>query len=324
MKRPDRDTIRRVLDERATPQEAREVARWFSSAEGAAELSRLIDEEARMLETGERMPASGIPSEAIYRRIRAALVRRRRRRIALRVAAVLIPCLLVLGVGIRLDRQVGGIFSAPEYAEIYVPKGERMQMVFQDGTRVWLNADTRLRYSEKFGFSMRRVELDGEAYFSVSHNPARPFVVGLGGAQIEVLGTEFNVQAYDDSPLIAVSLDAGSVSMSDGRNSFLLAPSDRLLYDRTTRQGRLDHVDTSGASLWRKSIISFRDTPLEEVLRTLGRWYDVTFRVTDPRAYDYYFTLTTHDSSLREILSELQRIAPMRFTREGDTIVIGM
>ena len=145
MKRPDRDTIRRVLDERATPQEAREVARWFSSAEGAAELSRLIDEEARMLETGERMPASGIPSEAIYRRIRAALVRRRRRRIALRVAAVLIPCLLVLGVGIRLDRQVGGIFSAPEYAEIYVPKGERMQMVFQDGTRVWLNADTRLR-----------------------------------------------------------------------------------------------------------------------------------------------------------------------------------
>ena len=57
MKRPDRDTIRRVLDERATPQEAREVARWFSSAEGAAELSRLIDEEARMLETGERMPA---------------------------------------------------------------------------------------------------------------------------------------------------------------------------------------------------------------------------------------------------------------------------
>ena len=108
------------------------MARWFSSAEGAAELSRLIDEEARMLETGERMPASGIPSEAIYRRIRAALVRRRRRRIALRVAAVLIPCLLVLGVGIRLDRQVGGIFSAPEYAEIYVPKGERMQMVFQD------------------------------------------------------------------------------------------------------------------------------------------------------------------------------------------------
>lgn len=308
MKRPDRDTIRRVLDERATPQEAREVARWFSSAEGAAELSRLIDEEARMLETGERMPASGIPSEAIYRRIRAALI----------------PCLLVLGVGIRLDRQVGGIFSAPEYAEIYVPKGERMQMVFQDGTRVWLNADTRLRYPEKFGFSMRRVELDGEAYFSVSHNPARPFVVGLGGAQIEVLGTEFNVQAYDDSPLIAVSLDAGSVSMSDGRNSFLLAPSDRLLYDRTTRQGRLDHVDTSGVSLWRKSIISFRDTPLEEVLRTLGRWYDVTFKVTDPRAYDYYFTLTTHDSSLREILSELQRIAPMRFTREGDTIVIGM
>ena len=158
MKRPDRDTIRRVLDERATPQEAREVARWFSSAEGAAELSRLIDEEARMLETGERMPASGIPSEAIYRRIRAALVRRRRRRIALRVAAVLIPCLLVLGVGIRLDRQVGGIFSAPEYAEIYVPKGERMQMVFQDGTRVWLNADTRLRYPEKFGFSMRRAK----------------------------------------------------------------------------------------------------------------------------------------------------------------------
>ena len=179
MKRPDRDTIRRVLDERATPQEAREVARWFSSAEGAAELSRLIDEEARMLETGERMPASGIPSEAIYRRIRAALVRRRRRRIALRVAAVLIPCLLVLGVGIRLDRQVGGIFSAPEYAEIYVPKGERMQMVFQDGTRVWLNADTRLRYPEKFGFSMRRVELDGEAYFSVSHNPTTKGRAGL-------------------------------------------------------------------------------------------------------------------------------------------------
>ena len=84
-----------------------------------------------MLETGERMPASGIPSEAIYRRIRAALVRRRRRRIALRVAAVLIPCLLVLGVGIRLDRQVGGIFSAPEYAEIYVRRASGCRWSFR-------------------------------------------------------------------------------------------------------------------------------------------------------------------------------------------------
>ena len=324
MKRPDRDTIRRVLDERATPQEAREVARWLSSSEGSSDLSQLIDEEARMLETGERTPVSGVPSEELFRRVRALLARRRRWRVAFRVAAVLIPCLLVLGIGLRLDRQVGGIFSSPQYAEIYVPKGERMQMAFQDGTRVWLNSDTRLRYPERFGFSERRIELDGEAYFIVSHNPARPFIVGVGGAQVQVLGTEFNVQAYRESPVISVALDQGSVSMSDGRNSFLLAPSDRLTYDRTTRQGRLDHVDTSGASLWRKSIISFKDTPLEEVLRTLGRWYDVTFKVTDPRAYGYYFTLTTCDSPLDEILSEMQRIAPMHFTREGSTIVIAM
>ena len=320
MKRPDRDTIRRVLDERATPQEAREVARWFSSAEGAAELSRLIDEEARMLETGERMPASGIPSEAIYRRIRAALVRRRRRRIALRVAAVLIPCLLVLGVGIRLDRQVGGIFSAPEYAEIYVPKGERMQMVFQDGTRVWLNADTRLRYPEKFGFSMRRVELDGEAYFEVAHNEKLPFRVEARDCKLTVLGTKFNVSAYEEDPVVQTALMEGSLRFESERARETMTPGDLITYHRASGCVRRERADTEQFCGWIDGIIRYDAITLPALLRKLAREHaaEIELRTADFDTKTFRISLTKAQD-IESILNGLCDILPISVQRDGNS-----
>ena len=127
----------------------------------------------------------------------------------------------------------------------------------------------------KFGLFERRIRLEGEAYFEVTHNPRRPFVVEFEGGEIQVLGTSFNVKAYRDDDIVAVTLDEGRVVLDDRRGGrFELSPSEQLLYDRRSGEGRIVRgADAMRYSIWKDDVISFRDTPLAEVLETLSRWY---------------------------------------------------
>jgi len=136
-----------------------------------------------------------------------------------------IPVVLVLGVALRLDRQVGGIFSAAEYDEFVVDRGRRTQCLFQDGSIAYLNSESKIIYPVKFGLFERRIQLEGEAYFKVEHNTRRPFVVEFEGGEIRVLGTSFNVKAYRGDDIVAVTLDEGRVVLDGRSGSFELTPS---------------------------------------------------------------------------------------------------
>lgn len=321
----DKNIINRVIAESASKKEAVEVVDWFSSSiEGQQCLSDLLDKDAYLMESEPNIGRSFTPiqSDVLFKKIDRTIYQNRIRKNLLRVAAVLLPLLLVTGLGFYLNNQTD-IFAETTYSEVYVPKGEDARIFFQDGTEVFLNADTRIRYPNKFGLRKREIYLDGEAYFNVVSNRNRPFIVHAQHTETEVVGTSFNVRAYGNSSTIEVVLDEGRTSFHVHQNSYPMLPGQKIEYDKSTGRTTLRNlINPSNASLWKKNILHFYDTPLAEVIKELERRYDVEFHVQKPEALSYSYTLTTKQPGIENVLKELQKISPVKFIVEGDMITV--
>lgn len=327
MNTPDKKTIDRVLNNEATSKEAKEVVRWFSTPEGRAYLSQQIDLDAEKItpDKEDQFIDHAIPSEQIYSLIEKKIRWQQNRKIIFRVAAILIPFVLFMGLLWQVDSRVE-LFSETAYDEIFVPKGEKLQMVFQDGTKAHLNSETKIRYPRKFGLNERKIILEGEGYFTVTKNTKRPFIVDLNGVNIKVLGTAFNVKAYPEEQDVSVVLDEGKINIEPlSFQPFVLNPGEQAIYNRQKKTCEIIKVaQNNNFSLWKKNIISFKDTPLEEVVKTLNRWYNVNFVVSDSLALQYSYTLKCEQAQLKEILQDLEKISPVKFTEKDEVIYIGL
>ena len=255
-----------------------------------------------------------IPSEKMYHQIQKNISRKQIKRICFRVAAILIPVIFLVGLYLQINSRVD-LFGTTEYEEIRVAKGERIQMMFQDGTRVYINSDSWLKYPKKFGLSKREVFLVGEAYFVVAKNKKRPFIVNLNGPSVHVLGTSFDVQAYPENKDIVICLDEGHVNLTlSSAKEYPLLPGEKLIYNKESDQCRIIKNDHSKqVSMWKDNVISFKDTPLTEVVKVLNRWYNVNFKIEDEQASKYVYTLTSDNTILEKVLQDLEKIAPVKF-----------
>ncbi|MEN6589082.1 MAG: FecR domain-containing protein [Proteiniphilum sp.] len=325
MQSSNNDIVNSVLNGTATKDEARIVAGWFSSTiEGQQHLSDLLDKDAYLMETQPDTGKSFSPlqSDHLYKKIEKTIYEKRMRRMTLKVAAIVLPILMIGAFGYFFKEQTA-LFTESTYAELYVPKGEDARLFFQDGTEVFLNADTRIRYPEKFGLRKREVWLEGEAYFNVAPNKRRPFVVHAQNTWTTVTGTSFNVNAYSDKETIQVVLDEGKTSFQVQQSSFPMLPGQQVEYDKTTGRTTLRNlVRPSNASLWKKNVVYFYDTPLTEVMKVLERKYNVEFHVQSDDALNYSYTLTTKQATIDEVLQELQKIAPVKFNHRENKVYV--
>ena len=157
--------------------------------------------------------------------------------------------------------------------------------------------------------------MEGEAYFVVSKNSRRPFIVNLNGPAVHVLGTSFGVQAYPENEDITVCLDEGHVNLtllSDKK--YPLQPGEKLVYNKESEHCTIiRNTDAHLSSLWKKNVIAFKDTPLSEVIKVLNRWYDVDFKIEDKAAWNVFFTLTSENTLLEKVLRDLEKISPLHF-----------
>lgn len=320
----DKKTIEKVISGTSTKENAREVTDWFSSSvEGQQFLSDMLDKDAFLMEEEPedfQNTISPYRSDVLLSKINRQIVRKKTIRLALSVAAVLLPLILITGFMVQLSNRYD-LFGNSRYSEIYVPKGEKMQILFQDGSRAYLNSDTRLRYPEKFALLNREIFLEGEAYFQVASNKKRPFIVNTGETSVKVLGTSFNVNAYKDNKEIRIVLDEGEIVFAARNNEYRLNPGQKFIYDTENKQLYLVNVRNSGEeSLWKSNYIRLNDTPLRETLEILDRKFNIPFKVIDNKALAYSFNLLSEDKSLNYILSELEKIAPVKFVEVNDTI----
>ena len=153
-----------------------------------------------------------------------------------------------------------------------IPRGGEYQLLLPDGTRVWLNAATTIKYPTRFDGRTRKVQLVGEAYFQVAKDPEHPFIVESEGQSVEVLGTHFNVNTYKPSAGV-ITLEEGKVRVSSGAEKAILRPGQQAAVSRGTL--KVFDADMESALAWKNGLLLFRDAPLRTVLDEVSRWYDV-------------------------------------------------
>lgn len=200
--------------------------------------------------------------------------------------------------------EAGQSSAAISYNTIATPRGGQYRLELSDGTRVWLNAASSLRYPVRFDGENREVELTGEAYFEVAKNAAKPFRVKANGAEVVVLGTHFNVNAYADEPATRTTLLEGSVKVLTGARSDLLRPGQQA--DVKAGGIAVSAADTDKAVAWKEGYFQFSGSSLQEVMRQLMRWYDIDVRyegVIRPRRFGGEISRT---SNLDEVLKILE------------------
>jgi transmembrane sensor len=211
--------------------------------------------------------------------------------------------------------------AAMQYNTMETPRGGQFQLFLPDGTRVWLNAASSLKYPVDFGASGdRKVELSGEAYFEVAHNQDRPFKVVTARQVVEVLGTHFDINAYTDEPNTKTTLLEGSVKVTGGENSAMLKPGQEA---NLTDHFKIADVDTEEAVAWKNGYFRFDDEKLETVMRKVSRWYnvDVVYRDNDVKN-DLFAAVTTRFADISTLLKIMEQTGDASFSIEGTKIII--
>ncbi|WP_316753342.1 FecR family protein [Pedobacter gandavensis] len=207
--------------------------------------------------------------------------------------------------------------------KIEIPKGGQYQLILPDGTKVWLNSSSSLKYPASFAtLKERKVELFGEAYFEVKHQDNMPFKVISGTHEIKVLGTHFNVMAYPEEQAIRTTLLQGSVGISNGAYSMKIKPGEESVSSGKTKQIAVEKADLEKAMAWKNGRFEFANSELPEIMRQLSRWYDVTI--------DYRLTANpgkfgggiSKDQTLEEVLKLIEGNGICHFKVEGRKVVV--
>lgn len=213
------------------------------------------------------------------------------------------------------------VFGNEEVFTLQTPLGGTYKIILADGSQVWLNAGSILKYPKEFGLEKRQVELVGEGYFVVTPDAHRPFTVRSAEQEVTVLGTEFNISAYTNQKELVTTLIEGSVEVIDAhQQSYALRPGEQAVFDGKTM--RVTSVDVNYYTSWKIGRFIFNREPLQEVLKQLTRWYDVEFvSQVDLRSIELWGTLS-RDIMLSELLDVLEINTGLTFKRKGRRVMI--
>ena len=206
------------------------------------------------------------------------------------------------------------------FNKIETPRGGQYKVLLPDGTAVWLNAASSLKYPASFGqLKERRVMLFGEAYFEVAHNKQKPFVVEAGGQEIKVLGTHFNVNAYADEPQKRTTLLQGSVQVSNGGRILLLHPGEQSQF--SSHSFTSGSADIQTATGWKNGRLAFSRTDIRQVLREIARWYDIEIEYSGAEPNYTISGEVPRQAKLSEILKILS-LSEVHFKQQGRKLII--
>jgi len=215
------------------------------------------------------------------------------------------------------------------YNSVSTPRGGQYQLKLPDGTIVWLNAASVLTYPVKFIGKERKVELTGEAYFEVVKNSSKPFKVVTNHQIVEVLGTHFNINDYDEEPEAKTSLIEGSVLIRSAeypKNQEILVPGEQAVLERISKSQpiRVNKIDIEEAIAWKNGYFLFDNEPLESILRKISRWYDVDIDyqgLKSNKIISLSGTLSKY-SNASQVLKKLELTGSVQFKIEGRRILV--
>lgn len=235
-----------------------------------------------------------------------------------RIAAIMLFPLIIGGI-IYFIQSKNTLSNIVVWQTITTPPGVKSQAQLPDGTRVWLNSGTSLNFPLSFSEGTRNVKLLGEAFFDVAKDEKRPFIVGLGKINIEVVGTKFNVINYEKEEETEIVLASGKVKLfenQENRSQLIseMKPGQQAIYLKTGNTISLKDVDTREFTSWIDGKLIFRDDPIGKVVSKLNRWFNVQIEIADPNMGSYIYTATFQDETIVQILNLIKRTSPVDYT----------
>jgi ferric-dicitrate binding protein FerR (iron transport regulator) len=234
-----------------------------------------------------------------------------------RIAAILIIPLFLSSVALFLsDRWSPDDQIAVTEKQVYTKPGTITQIELPDGSKVWLNDGTTLRYPEKFIGNERRLFVDGEAFFEVEPDPKHPFIVENPMMNTLVTGTSFNINAYSSDKYFEITLVEGKVQLEKNNQKFDLSPGEQIRFDVAKTQIRRKTVNPAIYASWITGRLTLEDEPLSIAVKKLGRWYNVDFIIEDDEVNNILLTATFQDEKLEQTLQNIVFALPVKYSVE--------
>ncbi len=209
------------------------------------------------------------------------------------------------------------------YNCIEIPRGGEYALSLADGSKVWLNSESVLKYPVQFTGKVRKVELTGEAYFEVAHHKEKAFVIQSRDLQIKVLGTSFNLSSYENDEYIETTLVEGKIEVHCLGNTALLQPGNQALLKRGENKFQISKVNPQLYTSWKDGVFRFKNQSLERICCQLSRWYNVEFFFTHVQHKQLRFTgAVKKDKPLVFALDLIQKMAEVRFAVKDDKVIV--
>ncbi len=311
--------IAKYLKGACTPDERSEFERWRKSSPQNEKLF-LRSEEAWRLACAD--PAKSISSrEIVWAKVSRHIFRQYSRQMLIRVAAVAASVALLIGFSLSYWIWNGRYHDQNREITLNVPGGVRSKTTLPDGTVVWLNSSSTLRYPLFFDGNSRNVELIGEAFFEVKPDRKKPFMIRSNEIQVRVVGTSFNFRHYTEDSHAVLAVETGKVSLSHGSSGPVVVSANQYVkVDNSTGKLNIFEARNDHFSSWRDNKIIFRNEPFGNVLNELSRKYNVLFEIRDDQVKTYTYTATFENLTLEDILELLKMSSPINYKSENLTI----
>jgi ferric-dicitrate binding protein FerR (iron transport regulator) len=212
------------------------------------------------------------------------------------------------------------------YNTIATPNGGQYKIVLPDGSTVWLNAASSIRFPISFTGKDREIEMRGEAYFEIVKQPGRPFIIKIMapsamGGKIEVLGTSFNISAYQDESAVSTTLLEGSLRWQKGNESIVMEPGERVIVNEKGKTSLLKGVNTDEVIAWKNGLFNFEASDIQIVMREIARWYDIEVYYKAPVSAHFMGTIS-RQADISEVLRMLESTGEVHFSVEGRKVYV--
>lgn len=314
--------LQKFLSGSISDQELKRLFLWLNSKKGNLEYEMLSNNQwlSNEFEAIEHIDSSTLFSGIEARMKEKQLLGRKQFLIRFRNAAAIfiLGLIIPLMYFMVLNPQKAG--KQVVYLRESLSNEKVRKMTLPDGTAVWLISGSTIKYPANFsGEKTRNVEVTGEAFFEVARDSRQPFILDMGEVGLKVAGTSFNVMNYGDEDQVKVVLRNGKVDLFEGKYnpdkpSVPVSPGQIAVYKKDEAGFRVNSADVAKYTSWIGGTLLFRDDPLSEVLKKLGRWYNIAIEINDPGVSDFPFTATIRNENLDQVVDLLQFSTPFHYS----------
>lgn len=242
----------------------------------------------------------------------------------MRVAAMIIlPILTAASVYFYMSYRSDIKSDSLHQLVVSVERGQKANITLPDGSKVWLNSQSKLTYSQNFNVKERRLQLDGDAFFDVAHNPDKPFIVQSNDISVEALGTAFEVKAYSDDNLVTSILIRGKIRVTTPNGETILTPNEMVSYNKST--GKLlqsSLIGTKDFTGWMHNQLHFENESLANIAKVIERTYNVKVIFTSENLKNQHYTGTVENNSLENFLNIISLTSPVSFQIKDQKVIL--